>query len=60
MTLVYKNDNSGIKLFSDKFAQNYYKKVCLEIDDKFVDIMEYCKFDPNIKEVEIKLYIPEA
>ena len=60
MTLKYKNDNSSIKLFSDKFVQNYIKKVYLEIDNKFVDIIEYCKFEPNIKEVEIKLYVPES
>ena len=59
MTIRYKNDNSIIKLFGEKFVENYFKKVYLEINNIFFDIMAYYKFDPNIKKVEIKLYISE-
>ena len=57
MTIVYKNDKNGIKLFSDKFVCNYLEGIYLEIDNKFIKIKNYHKFDNNKEEVEIKLYI---
>ena len=60
MTIVYKNDNSNIKLFGDKFVEKYNKKVYLEINNGFYQIKKEEKFDPNIKEVEIKLYLSES
>ena len=59
MTIVYKNDNKEIKLFGSKFIENNFLNVRLEINNNLCGIKEYYKFDNNIEEVEIKLYISE-
>ena len=59
ITIIYKNNNNGIKLFGGKFVENNLSKVCLEIDNKPCKLMVHYKFNSNSEEVKIKLYISE-
>ena len=62
MTIIYKNDNNDFQLFGSKFIINNALNACLEIDNKLCELKKYkyYKFNSNIKEVKIKLYISET
>ena len=60
MTIVYKNDNNGIKFFGDKFLEGKPSNIFLEMDNKICELKDYHKLSiSNKEEVKIKLYISE-
>jgi len=59
MTIIYQNNKDGINLFGDKFVMNNLSNIYLEIDNKIYKLMRYYKFNSDIEEVKIKLYISE-
>ena len=62
MTMVYKNNNKGIKLFGNKFFEmnSSNQELKLEINNNFYPLMEvYSKCDSNIEEVKITLHISD-